>query len=73
MSGEFSSPGEKPVDPVVLATDRRIRERGLADFKETIEHMAVDPNWAPDPLDIIEAGIPAEGEVGDFTLPDDLV
>lgn len=53
-------------DPVVAAADRRIRERGLAEFKATIDRMADDPSWAPDPLDVIEAGIPDTEEDGDL-------
>lgn len=46
------------VDPVVIAADRRIRERGLLEFSRVIDQMAADPTYAPDPLDIVEAGVP---------------
>ncbi len=34
-------------DPVVVATDKRIRERGLSEFKANKDHMAEDPDWHP--------------------------
>ena len=56
--------GSGPVDPAVAAADRRIRERGLGEFKKTIDHMADDPSWAPDPLDIVAAGLAEDGDNG---------
>lgn len=65
-------PSSKEVN---AAADRRIRERGPAEFKETVDHMANDPSWAPDPIDLIRAGVPDEGDEDNpdnITLPEDI-
>ena len=62
----------EPVDPVVAAADRRIRDRGLEEFKNTIDHMSEDPSWAPDPIDLTRAGVPDDDHQIDIYEPEGL-
>lgn len=61
-----------PREQVVAAADDRIRDRGLAEFKAVIDRMAEDPSWAPDPLDLIAAGIPESDGDADFLDPSEV-
>ncbi|MBI2798369.1 hypothetical protein HYX70_03695 [Candidatus Saccharibacteria bacterium] len=60
------------VDPVVAAVDRRIMKRGLKEFKGNIDHMRADSSWAPRPIDLDQAGVPAEDQEADLFIPEDL-